>query len=270
VDGTAIGALAISEPGAGSDMARMHTTARRDGDHFVVNGSKTFITNGELADLVVVAAKTDPEAGHRGISLFVLESGMPGFTRGNRLSKVGQRSRDTAELFFQDVRVPADNLIGTAGRGFYHLLENLPEERMTAAVIGVAAMERALELTTRQVREREIFGTRLGAMQATRFTMAELHTDIAAARAYVDRALQALVDGELTAAEAAAVKYWATDLQFSVVDRCLQLFGGYGYIDEYEISRLWRDSRVQRIYAGSNEVMKDIVGRAMDLDGSLR
>ena len=221
-----------------------------------------------LADLIVVAAKTDPQAGHRGISLIVVEADTPGFSRGKALKKVGQRSRDTAELFFEDAVVPAENLIGTPNRGFYHLMENLAEERMTAAVIAVAAMERALELTLRQVRDREVFGAPLGALQATRFTMAELQTEITAARAYVDQALRALLDGELTGAEAAAVKYWSTDLQFSVIDRCLQLFGGYGYIEEYEISRMWRDSRVQRIYAGSNEVMKDIVGRAMDLDGS--
>jgi alkylation response protein AidB-like acyl-CoA dehydrogenase len=268
VSGELITAIAMSEPGAGSDVAKMRTTARLDGDHYVLNGAKTFITNGIMADLVVVAAKTDPEAGHRGISLLGVEADTPGFRKGKKLDKIGQRSRDTAELFFDDVIVPAENVIGEVNRGFYQLMQNLPEERMSAAVIAVATIERALGLTVQHVRDREMFGGRLGGLQATRFTMAEIQTDVAAARTFVDRAIRALVENELTAAEAAGVKYWTTDLQFSVVDRCLQLFGGYGYINEYEIARLWRDSRVQRIYADSNEVMKEIVGRSMELDGS--
>lgn len=267
VSGEMITALAISESDAGSDVASIRTHARRDGDGFVLNGAKTFITNGVLADLVVVAAKTDQGAGHRGISLLAVESGMDGFHRSGPLDKVGQRSRDTAELYFDDVRVPRKNLIGVENRGFYHLMENLAEERLTAAVIAVASMERALSLTTAQVRDRKLFGASLGAMQATRFTMAELHTDLLAAQAFVDSAIRALLDGELGGADAAAVKLWTTEAQSRVIDGCVQLFGGNGYMNDYEIARLWRDSRVQRIYAGSNEVMKEIIGRSLALDG---
>jgi len=263
--GELISAIAITEPSAGSDMAAIKTTAKRDGDHYVLNGSKTFITNGILADIVVVAAKTSPDEGHRGISLFVVERDMPGFTRGPKLDKVGQRSRDTAELFFDNVKVPVANLLGQENRGFYYLVQNLPEERMSAVFIGVGTMRRAFDLTLEHVRNREVFGAPLGALQATRFTMAELHTEIQAAEAYADTALVSLLAGELSPADAAGIKYWMTDLQCSVVDRCLQLFGGYGYMNEYEIARLWRDSRVQRIYAGSNEIMKEIVGRSLEL-----
>ncbi|MHB2028697.1 MAG: acyl-CoA dehydrogenase family protein [Acidimicrobiales bacterium] len=265
--GEFISAIAITEPTAGSDMAAIRTTARRVGDEYVLNGSKTFITNGILADLVVVAAKTDPEARHRGISLIVVERGMPGFSRGPKLDKVGQRSRDTAELFFDDVRVPASNLLGEENKGFYYLMQNLPEERMSAVFIAIGTMRRAFALTLEHVRSRQVFGASLGALQATRFTMAELHTEIQAAEAYADNSLNLLLAGELSAADAAGIKYWMTDLQCSVVDRCLQLFGGYGYMNEYEIARLWRDSRVQKIYAGTNEIMKEIVGRSLKLAG---
>jgi alkylation response protein AidB-like acyl-CoA dehydrogenase len=263
--GELISAIAITEPSAGSDMAAIRTTAKRDGDDYVLNGSKTFITNGILADLVVVAVKTDPDAGHRGISLLVVERDMPGFTRGPKLDKVGQRSRDTAELFFDNVRVPASNRLGEENRGFYYLVQNLPEERMSAVFIGVGTMQRAFELTLDHVRNREVFGAPLGALQATRFTMAEIYTEIQAAEAFADNALSALLENELSPADAAGIKYWITDLQCDIVDRCLQLFGGYGYMNEYEIARLWRDSRVQRIYAGSNEIMKEIVGRSLAL-----
>jgi alkylation response protein AidB-like acyl-CoA dehydrogenase len=264
--GELICALAISEPDAGSDVARIRTTAKRTGDTYVLNGSKMFVTNGILADLIIVAAKTTPAAGHRGVSLLGVEASMPGVQRGRPLDKVGQRSRDTAPLYFDNVQVPAANLIGQLDRGFYHMMENLPEERLTVAVIAAASMERALSLTVEHVRNRQVFGEPLGALQATRFTMAELQTDVEVARTYVDSAVRAAVEGQLTAAAAASVKYWSTDMQFSVLDRCVQLFGGYGYMNEYEITRLWRDSRVQRIYAGSNEVMKDIIGKAMELD----
>jgi acyl-CoA dehydrogenase len=269
VDGSMISAIAISEPDAGSDVARIRTTAvRRPGGDYVLNGAKTFITNGHLADLVVVAAKTSPDQGHRGISLFLVEATSPGFKRGRKLDKIGLRSRDTVELFFDDVHVPADNLLGELDRGFYHLMTNLAEERLTAAIVGVAAMRRALELTTEHVRQRKVFGGGLGELQATRFTMAEVLADTMAAQSWVDRLILEVNDGTLTAEDAAAVKFWVTERQFDVLDRCLQLFGGYGYMNEYEIARLWRDGRVQRIYAGSNEVMREIVGRGMKLAGS--
>ncbi|MEV6661491.1 acyl-CoA dehydrogenase family protein [Nocardia fluminea] len=267
VDGTCISAIAISEPDAGSDVARIRTTAKRDGEEYVLNGAKTFITNGYLADLVVVAAKTSPDLGHRGISLFLVEASYPGFKCGRKLDKIGLRSRDTAELFFDDVRVPAENLLGELDRGFYHLMTNLAEERLTAAIVGVASMRRAIELTTEHVRNRKVFGAGLGDLQATRFTMADVLADTMAAQAWVDRMILEVNAGHLSAEDAAAVKFWVTERQFDVLDRCLQLFGGYGYMNEYEIARLWRDGRVQRIYAGSNEVMREIVGRAMKLSG---
>lgn len=267
VSGDIIWALAMSEPAAGSDVKALASTAVLDGDDYLINGSKTFITNGILADKVIVAVKTEPTLGHKGISLFVVEEGMPGFTRGRKLDKVGQRSLDTAELFFSNVRVPASNLIGELNRGFYHLMRGLPQERLGIGVAGVSVMERALSLTVSYVRERKAFGQAIGAFQNTRFELADLHNLTQVCRVYVDRAIEAHCAGELTAEEAAGLKQWITDQQWNLVDRCVQLFGGYGYMNEYEIARLWRDSRVQRVYAGSNEVMKEIVGRSLRLEG---
>ncbi|WP_131747169.1 acyl-CoA dehydrogenase family protein [Frankia sp. Cppng1_Ct_nod] len=267
VSGDIIWALAMSEPGAGSDVKAIRTTARRDGDHYVVSGSKTFITNGLLCDKALVAVKTDPDAGHRGISLLVIDADSPGFSRGHKLDKIGQKAQDTAELFFDEVRVPISNLVGQEGRGFYHLMESLGTERLGAGVGAVAIMKRALALTIEQVRTRKAFGTTIGSFQNTRFELAAIKTLCDVAQAYVDSAVQAYLDGELSAVDSAGLKQWTTDTQCEVVDRCLQLFGGYGYMNEYEIARLWRDGRVQRIYAGSNEVMKEIVGRSLNLDG---
>jgi alkylation response protein AidB-like acyl-CoA dehydrogenase len=265
VSGDLITAVAMSEPGAGSDLKGIGTTAVREGDDFIVNGSKTYITNGILSDLVVVVAKTDPAAGHRGISLLAVERDMPGFSRGRNLGKAGMHAQDTAELFFSDVRVPAANLIGEQNRGFYHLMTGLPQERLGCAVHSVAVMERALSLTVEFVRTRRVFGEPLGGLQNTRFVLADVSATCSAARAYVDRAIELHVAGELSNTEASALKLWTSERHGEVVDACLQLFGGAGYMDEYEISRLWRDSRVQRIYAGSSEIMREIVGRGLDL-----
>jgi alkylation response protein AidB-like acyl-CoA dehydrogenase len=266
VSGDIIWALAISEPAAGSDVKAIKTKAVLDGDSYVLNGSKTFITNGLLADNVIVATKTAPELGHKGITLLVVESGMSGFTRGRKLDKVGQWAQDTAELFFSDVRVPVANVLGEPNRGFYHLMRGLAQERLGIGVAAVAVMERALALTIDYVRTRKAFGEAIGSFQNTRFELAELSTLTQVCRIYVDRAVEAHCAGELSADEAAGLKQWVTDRQWDLVDRCVQLFGGYGYMNEYEIARLWRDSRVQRVYAGSNEVMKEIVGRSLRLE----
>jgi alkylation response protein AidB-like acyl-CoA dehydrogenase len=265
VRGDLIAALAMSEPGAGSDLQGMTTSARRDGDDYVVSGTKTFVTSGIAADLVIVAARTSPEGGKNGFTLLVVEDGMTGFERGRKLEKAGRWAQDTAELFFDDVRVPAENRLGEEGRGFGYLMSNLPRERLSMAVSAVAASEHALDITLAYVKERTAFGRPVGSFQANRFALAELVTKVAAARAYVDRSISALLVDELTPAEAAGAKAWTTDLQNVVIDRCLQLHGGYGYMREYEISRLWRDARVQRIYGGTNEIMYEIVGRSLGL-----
>jgi alkylation response protein AidB-like acyl-CoA dehydrogenase len=268
VTGDVIWGLAISEPGAGSDVGAIRTSAVRDGDVYVVNGVKTFITNGVLLDKAVVAVKTDPQQRHRGVSLLVVEDGLAGFSRGRHLDKIGQRSQDTAELFFQDVRVPVANLLGEEGKGFGYLMRNLPQERLGAGVAASAVMWRALTLTVDYVRSRKAFGQVLGGFQNTRFELAKTKTLCEVAQAYVDKAVVDHVAGQLSAEDAAGLKQWTTETQNQVVDRCLQLFGGYGYMNEYEIARLWRDSRVQRIYAGSNEVMNEIVGRSLKLDAA--
>jgi alkylation response protein AidB-like acyl-CoA dehydrogenase len=264
-DGTLISAIAMSEPGAGSDLQGMATTAKRDGDSYLLNGQKTFISNGINADLVIVAAKTDPTAGHQGISLFVVERGMPGFERGRNLDKIGLKAQDTAELFFDDVRVPAANLLGEEGKGFVHLMKNLPQERLCIAVAAVSACERVLAMTMDYVRERKAFGRSIGSFQATRFTLAELVTETDIARAFVDTCVAQHVAGGLSAVDAAKAKWWTTELQKKVVDQCLQLFGGYGYMTEYPIARAFLDTRVQTIYGGTTEVMKEIIGRSLDL-----
>jgi alkylation response protein AidB-like acyl-CoA dehydrogenase len=263
VSGELISAIAMSEPGAGSDLAAVRTTARREGDHYVVDGAKTFISNGILADIVLVVAKTDPSAGHKGISIVAVERGMAGFTRGRNLDKIGQKSADTAELFFDNVQVPVSNLIGEENRGFYHLMSNLPAERLGIAIHAVAMSKRALTLTRQYAVERKAFGKAIGTFQVNRHALAEIQTKIEVMQAYVDRCITAVNDGELTAEEAAGAKWWATETQWEILDRCLQLYGGYGYMNEYEIARLWRDARVQRVYGGTNEIMKDLIGRKM-------
>lgn len=263
VSGEIIGAIAMSEPGAGSDLKAIKTTARREGDHFVVNGAKTFISNGILADLVITVVKTDPTAGHKGISLLGLERGMEGFTRGRNLDKIGQKSADTAELFFEDVHVPVTNLIGQEGRGFYHLMQNLPSERLGIAVHAVAQARRAFELTKAYAAERKAFGQPIGSFQVNRHALAEIQTKVDVMQTYVDACITAVNAGELTPSEAAGAKWWTTENQWEIIDRCLQLHGGYGYMNEYEIARLWRDARVQRLYGGTNEIMKDLIGKSM-------
>jgi alkylation response protein AidB-like acyl-CoA dehydrogenase len=263
--GELITALAMTEPGIGSDLAAMSTTARREGDHYVVNGAKTFITNGINADVIVTAVKTDPSERHKGISLLVLERGMEGFERGRNLEKIGQHAQDTAELSFSDVHVPVENLLGEEGRGFHYLVSNLPQERLSIAASAVAAAEAALGWTLEYVRERKAFGQPIGSFQSSRFTLAEIRGEVEIARVFVDRCAQALNDGELSAEDAAMAKWWCTELQGRVVDRCLQLFGGYGYMLEYPIARAFADARVTRIYGGANEIMKEIVGRSMGL-----
>jgi alkylation response protein AidB-like acyl-CoA dehydrogenase len=263
--GELITALAMTEPGIGSDLGAMTTRALRENGHYVLNGAKTFITNGINADLVITAVKTDPSQRHRGISLLVVERGMEGFERGRNLEKVGQHAQDTAELSFSDVCVPVANRLGEEGAGFGYLVANLPQERLSIAVAAVAAAEAALGWTLDYVRERKAFGQPIGSFQSSRFTLAELRTEVDIAQVFADRCVQALEAGELTAADAAEAKWWCTDLQGRVADRCLQLFGGYGYMVEYPIARAWTDARVTRIYGGSNEIMKEIVGREMGL-----
>ena len=265
VTGELITALAMTEPGIGSDLAAMSTTAIRDGDHYVLNGSKTFITNGINGDLVIVAAKTDPRERHRGISLLIAERGMEGFERGRKLHKLGQHAQDTAELSFEDVRVPAANLLGREGEGFINLVSNLPQERLSIAASALAAAEAALEWTLAYVRERQAFGQPIGSFQNSRFTLAELHTEVEIARIYIDHCVRALDAGELTAEDAAAAKWWTTELQGRVVDAGVQLHGGYGYMLEYPIARAYADARVTRIYGGANEIMKEIIGRSLGL-----
>jgi len=265
VAGESVIAIAMSEPGAGSDLRAMQTTARRDGDVIVVNGSKTFVTSGIQADRVIVAARSVPEGDRPVYDLLMIDAGTPGFARGRKLAKVGRRAQDTAELFFTDVRVPVANLLGEPGRGLANLMRNLPRERLSIAVSAVAASEHALELTLGYVRERRAFGRPIGSFQANRFALADLMTRVRAARHYVDACIAALDTGALGDAEAAGVKALTSELQFEVLDRCVQLHGGYGYMDEYAISRLWRDARVQRIYGGTTEVMYEIVGRELGL-----
>jgi alkylation response protein AidB-like acyl-CoA dehydrogenase len=261
--GELITAIAMTEPGIGSDLASMTTTALLDGDAYVVNGSKTFITNGINADLVITAVKTDPTQKHRGMSLLVLERGMPGFERGRNLEKLGLHSQDTAELFFTDVRVPVENRLGDAGRGFEYLVTNLPQERLSIAASGVAAARAALGWTIDYCKERHAFGQPIGTFQNSRFVLAECATEVEVGQAFVDRCVVALNDGELTADEAAMAKWWCTELQKRVVDRCLQLHGGYGYMLEYPIARAYADARITTIYGGTTEIMKEIIGRSL-------
>ncbi|HSV40212.1 MAG TPA: acyl-CoA dehydrogenase family protein [Nocardioidaceae bacterium] len=259
--GESIGAIAMTEPGAGSDLQGMRATARLDGDEWVLNGQKTFITNGIHADVVIVVARTDPSAGSRGFSLLVVEEGMPGFSRGRNLEKVGLHAQDTAELSFTDVRIPAANVLGDLGAGFVHLMERLPRERLSIAVFALASAQAAFDCTYRYCFERTAFGAPIGDLQNTRFVLAEIATELDVMRTYVDHAVLALNAGTLTAVDAAKAKWWASELQNRIVDRCVQLHGGYGYMLEYPIARAFVDSRVQTIYGGTSEVMKEIIGR---------
>jgi alkylation response protein AidB-like acyl-CoA dehydrogenase len=265
VSGELMSAIAMTEPGAGSDLAGIKTTAIRDGDVYVVNGSKTFITNGINSDLVITVVKTNPEERHAGMSLLVLEDGMEGFSRGRNLEKIGLHAQDTAELFFHDVRVPLSNRLGEEGKGFVYLMENLPQERLSLATGSVAHAEAAFEWTLAYVKEREAFGQPIGTFQTVKHQMAEMRTELDIARTYVDRQVLALNARELSAEEAAKAKWWVTELEKRVIDRCLQMFGGWGYMEEYPIARAYRDARVQTIYGGTTEIMKEIIGRSLGL-----
>ncbi|MDQ1729986.1 MAG: hypothetical protein QOK10_145 [Pseudonocardiales bacterium] len=262
--GELITAVAMTEPGAGSDLAGIRTSAVADGTDLIVNGAKTFITNGINADLVITAVRTSAER-HKGLSLVVLERGMPGFERGRNLDKVGLHSQDTAELSFTDVRVPAANVLGEIGRGFEYLVSNLPQERVSIAIAGVAGARAALNWTIDYVRSRKAFGNSIGSLQNTRFVLAELATEVDIAQTYVDRCVTGLAAGELTVEDAAKAKWWCTELQGRAVDKCLQLHGGYGYMLEYPIARAYADARVTRIYGGATEIMKEIIGRSLKL-----
>ncbi len=264
-DGSRVTAIAMTEPEAGSDLAAMRTRAARREGGWLLSGAKTFITNGLAADLVIVAARTDRGSASQGITLFAVERDMPGFVRGRKLDKIGQHQADTAELFFEDVFVPDENVLGQIGRGFVHMMERLPQERLSAACANIAHAAAALSRTLEYVRERRAFGRRIGTFQANRFALAEMATLIDVTRAYVDQCLMAHVEDRLSAVDAAKAKWWTADAQNAVLDRCVQLFGGYGYMAEYDVARSWADARVTRIWAGSNEIMKEVIGRALGL-----
>ncbi len=263
--GEIVTAIAMTEPSGGSDLAALRTTAVRDGDDWVLNGSKTFITNGYSADLVLVAARTDPSRGAKGISLFAVETGMPGFTRGRKLDKVGQEESDTAELFFTDVRVPAANLVGEPGLGFVAMMQRLPGERLGAAVSNIAHVRAILAETVEYAKARTAFGQPIGAFQHNKFRLAELVTTVEVTQAYVDQCVLAQLNGTLSAVDAAKAKWWTAQVQNDVLDDCVQLHGGYGFMNEYRVARAWRDARVTKIWAGSNEIMKELIGRDLGL-----
>jgi acyl-CoA dehydrogenase len=261
--GEMIGAIAMTEPGAGSDLQGIRTSAVRDGDEYLIDGSKIFITNGWHCDLVIVVAKTDATRGAKGTSLFVVDTSMPGFTKGKPLKKAGMKAQDTAELFFDKVRVPAGNLLGEENNGFIYLMQELPWERLQIAIGAIASAEAALEWTKRYCHERKAFGQELMQFQNTRFTLAELTTEVQIGRVFVDRCIELLLENQLDASTASMAKYWCSDLQFKVMDACVQLHGGYGYMWEYPIARAWADARVQRIYGGTNEIMKELISRTL-------
>ena len=265
ISGETILALAMSEPGAGSDVAGIATTARLDGDHYVVDGAKTFITNGQNADLIITAVKTDPSKRHKGISLLVIEADRDGFSRGRKLAKVGQHAADTSELFFDGVRLPVDNRLGEEGTGFYAMMGNLAQERLSIAVQAVAQAERSVATSVEYATQRQAFGSPIGSFQHIRFTLAELQTQVDVARTYVDRLLMDFVEGRLSDVDAAKAKWWTTELCQQIVDKCVQVHGGYGYMAEYPVARAWVDSRIQTIYGGTTEIMKEIIGRSMGL-----
>lgn len=261
VSGDIITAIAMTEPGAGSDLQSITTTAELDGDHYILNGSKTFITNGKHSDLVVVVCKTDPKAGAKGTSLLLVEAGTEGFTKGTNLVKLGMKAQDTCELFFNDVRVPKENLLGEEGMGFIYLMEELPQERLSVALGAIANAEAVFEQTVEYVKERKAFGKPVSSFQNTQFKLAEMSTELTVARVFIDKCLELHIKRELDGPTAAQAKLMSTDLQCSVLDECLQLHGGYGFMWEYPVARAFADARVQRIYAGTNEVMKVIIGR---------
>ena len=261
--GEIITAIAMSEPGAGSDLQGIRTTAVRDGDHYVLNGQKTFISNGQLCDLVIVVARTDPEAGYRGITLLVVERGMDGFERGRNLDKVGMHAQDTSELFFSDVRVPAANLLGDEGGGFIALMQNLPRERVAIGTAALAGAEAAFEQTLEYCKQRQAFGRPIGRFQHNRFVLAEMATELAVARAFTDRCVTEHNAGRLSTEEASMLKWWDTELCNKVIDRCVQLYGGYGYMREYPVARAYADGRAQTIFGGTTEIMKEIIGRGL-------
>ena len=263
--GEMITAIAMTEPGTGSDLQGIKTRAVKEGDHYILNGSKTFITNGINADLVIVVAQTNPDKGAQGFSLLAVERGMPGFERGRHLDKVGLDAQDTAELSFTDVKVPVENLLGEEGMGFIYLMQNLPQERISIAVMAAAAMESVLEGTIQYVKERKAFGKPIGSFQNSRFLLAELSTEATAVRILVDEFIRLHLEEKLTAEQAAMAKWWTTEAQVRLVDRCLQLHGGYGYMREYSVAKAFLDARVQTIYGGTSEIMKEIVGRSLGL-----
>lgn len=263
--GEMIGAIAMTEPAAGSDLQGIKTTATLKGDHYVLNGSKTFITNGFHADLVIVVAKTNPAAGAKGTSLLLVERGMPGFEKGKRLKKVGLHAQDTSELFFNDVKVPVANLLGRENEGFIYLMQELPWERLQIAIQAVANAQAAIEWTLAYVKERKVFGTTVASYQNTRFKLAEMQTEVQIAQVFVDRCMELLLVKKLDTATASMAKYWCSDLQCKVIDECVQLHGGYGYMWEYPVARAYADARVQRIYGGTNEIMKEVITRSMGL-----
>jgi alkylation response protein AidB-like acyl-CoA dehydrogenase len=263
VTGEVLTALAMTEPGAGSDVAGMRTTAVKDGDDYIINGSKTFISNGNQADMVIVCAKTDPQAGAKGISLFLVDTQLPGFSTGKPIEKLGQHSSDTGELFFENLRVPADALLGEEGKGFVYLMQELPRERLGCAVQAIGHAQGALDLTIDYVTQRKAFGQTVGQFQNTRFKLAECRTELEMCRALLEKHMLKYKQQQMTVTDAAMLKLAATEMQLKMVNECLQLFGGYGYTDEYPISRFYRDARVQTIYAGSSEIMKEVVARDM-------
>lgn len=266
--GEMVGAIAMSEPAAGSDLQGVKTTAMKQPDgSYLLNGSKTFITNGWHADLVIVVAKTDPAAGAKGTSLFLVERGMAGFSKGKRLKKLGMKAQDTSELFFDNVRVPAENLLGGEGKGFICLMEQLPWERLQIAIGAVASAQAAIDWTVQYVKDRKVFGQPVASYQNTRYTLAELQTEVQVARVFVDKCCELVCQDQLDTATASMAKYWCSDLQCKVMDECVQLHGGYGYMWEYPITRAYADARVQRIYGGTNEIMKEVISRAMGLGG---
>lgn len=262
VSGECISAIVMTEPGGGSDLARLKTTARRDGDHYIVNGAKTYISNGQNADLLVMAVRTGDE-GAKGISLMLVETNLDGVSRGRNLDKIGQHSSDTSELFFNDVRVPANRLVGEEGQGFVYMMKNLPQERLSIAISSQAHAQRAFDEAVRFTKERTAFGKTVFDFQNTRFQLAELATKLQVGWAHLDWALERFAAGELTPVEASAAKLWHTEIQWEIMDTCLQLFGGAGYMNEYLIARLWRDARVSRIYGGTSEIMKEVIGRSL-------
>jgi alkylation response protein AidB-like acyl-CoA dehydrogenase len=263
--GETIIAIAMTEPGAGSDLAGIRTSAVRDGDDWIVNGAKTFISSGINCDLVIVVARTDPDAGHKGFTLLVVERGMEGFTRGRKLDKMGLHAQDTSELNFDNVRVPSSNVLGEEGRGFYHLMHNLPSERLSIAISAIAGARETWRQTLQYAKDRRAFGQPIGSFQHNRFLLAEMDTELEVSERYLDRCLQGVVDGELTAVEAAKAKWWCTETAKKVIDGCVQLHGGYGYIMEYRVARDYVDSRIQTIFGGTTEIMKELIGRDLGL-----